>query len=181
LQAAASRLVFSFCDFYGKGQGRLRKTLQGSGIRLADSTVPGHAEALERIARGFREIAACHGLEIFSCSEAVDLAAAGIEHGACIDSALIGKLFGVAVSVGKDGNQRDACRCAAAADMGSYNSCPFRCAYCYANFNERMIENNRCRHFPDSPALLGRYEEPVEIRTSLHKKKKSACPQTSFA
>jgi uncharacterized Fe-S cluster-containing radical SAM superfamily protein len=51
--------------------------------------------------------------------------------------------------------------------MGSYNSCRFRCAYCYANFNEGMIENNCQKHFPDSPALLGRYGEQVEIRTSL--------------
>jgi len=182
LKDATRRLTFSFCDFYGKGQGRLSKALQGTGIRLADITAPEQRDALEQVARGFREIAACHGLEIFSCSEAVDLAALGIEQGACIDSTLIRKLFGVDPSGRKDKNQRAACMCVESADMGSYNSCRCRCAYCYANFNAEMIENNCRRHFPDSPALLGRYEEQVEIQTSLHKKKKcGGCPQTSFA
>jgi len=180
LQAATRRLVFSFCDFYGKGQGRLSKALQGSGIRLADITAPGHAEALARIARGFREIAVCNGLEIFSCSEAVNLAGIGIEHGACIDPNLIRKLFGVAVSARKDRSQRDACNCVESVDMGSYNSCHFRCVYCYANFNEGMIENSCCRHFPDSPVLLGRYEGPVEIRTALGRKKRYAGVQQSL-
>ena len=54
----------------------------------------------------------------------------------------------------------------------SYNSCRFRCRYCYANFSEVLLASNWRRHFPDSPALLGRYEEKLEIRTSLTGKKK---------
>jgi len=180
LQDATRRLVFSFCDFYGKGEGRLSKALQGSGIRLADITAPGHEDSIELMARGLGEIADLHGLEIFSCSEVVNLGGIGIEHGACIDPNLIRKLFGVAVSARKDRNQRNACKCVESVDMGSYNSCHFRCVYCYANFNEGMIENSRCRHFPDSPALLGRYAEPVEIRTALTLKKSSEGQRSIF-
>jgi uncharacterized protein DUF1848 len=171
LKDAARRLMFSFCDFYGKGQGRLKRALQGTGIRLDDITAPAHGEALERTARGFREIAGRHGLEIFTCCEEIDLTTIGIEHGACIDPDLIRKMFKVDPSGKKDRNQRAACNCIESVDMGSYNSCPFRCAYCYANFNERMIESNFRKHYPDSPVLLGRYEGEVEIRTSLTGKK----------
>jgi hypothetical protein len=164
--------MFSFYDFYGKGQGRLNKALQGTGIRLDDITAPEHGEALRQITRGFKEIADRHNLQIFSCSEEVDLSAIGIGHGACIDPNLIRKLFGVDSSGRKDWNQRTVCNCVESVDMGSYNSCRFRCAYCYANFNEGMIDNNCRKHFPDSPALLGNYEGEVEIRTSLTKKKK---------
>lgn len=170
LNAATSRLVFSFYDFYGRGRGRLHRALSGSGITLEDITAPDHRGSLEQLARGFREIAASNGLEIFSCSEEVDLAAIGIPHGACIDGDLIRRLFGVDCSAKKDKGQRGACGCVESADMGAYNSCRFRCAYCYANFNAGLIENNCRRHYPDSPSLLGRHEEPVEIRTSLSKK-----------
>jgi len=167
LKGASRRLVFSFCDLYGRGEGRLARTLQGSGIRVADISRPEHRQELEQIARGFREISRSHGLEIFSCCEGVDLAAMGIGHGACIDSDLLQRLFAVAVPITKDKHQRAACNCAESVDMGSYNSCRFGCTYCYANFNAGMIENNCRRHFPDSPVLLGRYEGGVEIRTSL--------------
>ncbi len=168
---ATRRLVVSFCDFYGKGEGRLGKSLQGTGIRLADITAPEQRAVLEEVACGFGKIAVSHRLEIFSCSEAVDLAAFGIEHGACIDPNLIRKLGGVAASGRKDSNQRADCNCVESVDMGAYNSCRYRCAYCYANFNAGMIERNCRNHFPDSPALLGRYGGEVEIRTSLIGKK----------
>ena len=169
LKDATGHLVFSFYDFYGKGQGRLGRALKGTGITLEDITAPEQAESLDRFARGFKEIADRYNLQIFSCSEEVDLSACGIAHGACIDGNLIRNLFGGAVSSRKDKNQRDACLCVESVDMGSYNSCPFRCTYCYANFNEGMVERNRRKHDPDSPLLIGRCERDIEIRTSLKK------------
>jgi DNA repair photolyase len=181
LQDATRRLVFSYYDFYGKGQGRLNKALQGTGITLEDITAPEHRDALDQIARGFKDIADRHGLQIFSCSEDIDLASIGIQHGACIDGALISQLFGVDATSNKDKNQRESCGCVESADMGIYNTCHFRCAYCYANFNEGIIESNCRKHYPDSPSLLDRYDGEVEIQTSLHKKKKCGdCQQNLF-
>ncbi len=170
LKTATRRLVFSFYDFYGKGQGRLHKALAGTGITLNDITAPEQREALERIAQGFKDIADRNNLQIFSCSEKVELSAIGIRHGACIDGALIRELFGANVSLRKDKNQRDTCNCSESVDMGMYNSCRFRCAYCYANFNEGMIENNCRKHFPDSASLLNRYDGEIEIGTRNRQK-----------
>ncbi|MGB9081624.1 MAG: DUF1848 family protein, partial [Desulfuromonadaceae bacterium] len=171
LKGATRRLLFSFCDFYGKGKGRLDRALAGTGITLEDITAPERRGALEKLAIGFREIADRHSLRIATCSEDVELADIGIEHGACIDGALIRELFGAAVSSRKDRNQRDACRCAESVDMGMYNSCRFRCAYCYATFNEGMIESNCRKHHPDSPSLLHEYDGGIEIRTRNHRKR----------
>lgn len=171
LTGATRRLMFSFYDFYGKGKGRLNRALAGTGIALEDITAPEWGEALGRIARGFREIAEHHSLQIFTCSEEVELAAIGIGHGACIDGDLIRELFGVTVSSRKDRNQRDACRCAPSVDMGMYNSCRFRCAYCYANFNEGAIDSNCRKHHPGSPSLLHEYTCGIEIRTRNQRKK----------
>lgn len=169
LTEATRRLVFSFYDFYGKGRGRLDKALQGSGIMLEDITSPLHRGALEKLAGGFKDIADRHRLQIFTCSEDLDLSTFGIEHGACIDGNLISELYGSDAVYNRDKNQRQSCGCAESADMGAYNSCRFRCAYCYANFNAGLIESNRGRHCQDSPSLLGRHEGYVEIRTSLKK------------
>jgi DNA repair photolyase len=172
LKDATRRLMFSFYDYYGKGEGRLHTALQGTGISLEDITAPGHRGALELIAQSFKEIADRHALQIFTCSESVDLSAVGIEHGTCIDGQLIRNLFGVSAEFRKDKGQRECCSCVESADMGIYNSCRFSCAYCYANFNERMIENNIRRHFPDSPSLLGRFDGEIEIRNRNHRKHK---------
>lgn len=103
--------MFSFYDFYGKGQGRLNKALQGTGIKLEDIAAADHKDALEQIARGFKEIADRHALQIFSCSEDVDLNSIGIQHGPCIDVKLIGELFGTTAVGIKDKNQRESCGC----------------------------------------------------------------------
>lgn len=156
LAGASRRLVFSFYDFYGKGQGRLHTALRGSGIMLQDITAPEHAAELEALAQGFKTIADRFALRLLTCSEDVDLSAVGIDPGACIDGELIRELFGGTPPNSKDKNQRPACRCVGSADMGAYNTCPFGCTYCYANFNSGMIENNRSRHQPESASLAGR-------------------------
>jgi len=46
LAGATRRLVFSFCDYYGKGPGRLHAALQESGITLADLTSVEHSGRL---------------------------------------------------------------------------------------------------------------------------------------
>ena len=177
LTEATCRLVFSFYDFYGKGQGRLNQALRYSGIILNDITLPEQSRELDILVRGFKSIATRHNLRIFSCREEIDLSAIGIEQGACIDGALIQELFGGTPATIKDKNQRQACRCVESVDMGIYNTCHFRCSYCYANFNEATIESNCRKHFPDSPSLLGRYNEDVAIQKSLKKKKTGAACQ----
>jgi DNA repair photolyase len=180
LREATRRLVFSFYDYYGKGQGRLHAALQGTGISLKDITAPEQAAGLAILVRGFKAIAERNGLRILSCSEEIDLSAVGIEYGACIDGALIRELFGGTSSQTKDRNQRDVCGCVESVDMGIYNTCHFRCSYCYANFNEALIESNCRKHFPDSPSLLGRYDDEIEIQTSLKKKKYSSACQPAL-
>jgi len=165
LKDATRRLIFSFYDFYGTGRGRLNRALAGTGITLEDITAPEQGGALDLVARGFKGVADRHKLQIFSCSEEVDLSPSGIRHGACVDGDLIRELFGVNAPSHRDKNQRAACNCVASVDMGMYNSCRFRCSYCYANYNEGMIESNCRKHYPDSPSLLYEYDGDIEIRS----------------
>jgi DNA repair photolyase len=180
LTSSTCRLVFSFYDFYGKGQGRLHAALRGTGIKLEDITATEKTDELNSLAQGFSAVANRFGFRIFTCSEDVNLSSSGIEHGACIDGRLIHELFGGQPSTTKDKNQRQACGCIESVDMGIYNTCHFGCTYCYANFSDGMIENNRKKHFDDSPSLLDRYEGEIVIQSTLKKKKCGGCQGELF-
>lgn len=169
LQNATERMMFSFYDFYGKGNGRLAAALKGSGILLEDITATEKSGDLRELAKGFAEIADAYNQRIFSCCEEVDLSPFGIEHGSCIDGKLLEEISGFKPAAVKDKNQRLSCGCLESADMGMYNTCRFRCRYCYANFNEKMIDGNNGKHDPESPSLLCHYQEKIHIRTSLRK------------
>lgn len=173
LGESSRRMVFSFYDFYGRGHGRLYNSLQKAGISLMDIAAPEYSGERDKLLRRFKLIASSHKLSILSCAEDIDLSSIGIEHGSCVDGALIHELFAVKPSLRKDMNQRKSCGCVESVDMGFYNSCPYRCSYCYANFNEGVIESNCQKHDPDSPALLGQYDRNLLIRKTLHETRKS--------
>ena len=78
-------------------------------------------------------IARSRGMRCLSCAEPFDLGPLGVEAGACIDEALIARLFGPTPSAGRDRGQRPACLCAPSVDIGVYGACPAGCVYCYAN------------------------------------------------
>lgn len=40
-------------------------------------------------------------------------------------------------------------------DIRIYNSCPYFCKYCYANFNEEKVKNNFKLHDYNSNLLVG--------------------------
>ena len=51
------------------------------------------------------------------------------------------------------------CNCVEMVDVGSYNSCPAHCYYCYASYDQKNIENNYKKHNPNSSLLIGELEE----------------------
>ena len=148
LQGYTKKCVISFVDMY-------KNTLRNQ-ITLGIEPLP--FEAVQTIAREFSRTAEKYDLKLCTCGEEVDLSAWRISHGACIDRNLLEQLIQNPLESRKDQNQREACGCMESIDIGAYNTCGNFCGYCYANYNAGMVTDNRRRHHPDSPFLVGELE-----------------------
>lgn len=154
LEGYTERLIISFLDFYPRVRVRLER-LEAQGLTFADIAAPCNADTLYHLASEISAIGSRHGMRVQTCCEKVDLDLMGIEHGSCIDSALIERLFGAVPGIPRDRNQRPGCLCAQSVDMGAYNTCSHGCVYCYANSSAASKKANLARHRPDSPFLVG--------------------------
>lgn len=107
------------------------------------------------LAERFAHIARRYDLTLETCAEAIDLSRFGIAHGHCIDPELLERIIGQPLSLTKDKNQREACGCVSAVDIGMYDSCRNGCRYCYANHSAAALQKNFRLHDPSSPLLYG--------------------------
>ena len=155
LNGQTSRVVISFMDFYAKTKGRLGRLETEKGYVFFDWLSPDQTEKLTDLVKGLSSIARENGMSITTCSEQVNLEKYGIMHGACIDQAYIEKVLNHSLLVKKDKYQRAECGCAESIDMGSYDTCPFGCPYCYAVRSDKLVLANRKKHDPMSPYLIG--------------------------
>ena len=139
------RVVISFVDFYSK----TKRNARGLGIRQITD------EEMFEVAGKMAQIASKYNLIIETCAEQINLQEVGIQHGSCIDKKLIERLLGCKLIAKKDKNQRAGCGCFESVEVGTYNTCLNGCKYCYANFNDRRVEDNIKLYNRDSVLLCG--------------------------
>ncbi|WP_243310173.1 DUF1848 domain-containing protein [Fundidesulfovibrio agrisoli] len=158
LEGCTRRVTVSLMEPYRKA----RRRLAAAGV---DMLAPDE-DALGAMFNDMAAMARAVGMEPASCADEAGLDELGFVPGACIDAALIKRLFGVDATTGKDASQRPACRCAPSRDIGMYDACQAGCAYCYATRDFALARRNRAAHDPASPSMLGRWE-PEEDRPRL--------------
>ncbi len=164
------KCVFSFVDIYpSKNSGNLKRL---GFWQLSPEELDSFAGELARIGKS-------SGLALATCAEAVDLARHGIEHNSCIDKALIERITGASLDVGGDG-QRGHCRCAKCDDIGSYDTCPHGCIYCYANFRPDIVSDRVKAYDVNSPILCGSIKETDKITERPVKSYKREYEQLTF-
>ena len=56
------------------------------------------------------------------------------------------------------------CKCIEMADIGVYNSCKHFCKYCYANYDEKQVNDNYNMHDPNSSLLIGKLNDDDIIK-----------------
>ena len=137
------KCTVSFIDLY--------KSIQRRMLSLGISALS--HDQIEELMGQFSEIARACGIYIDACAEEIDLSEFGIGHASCIDAHRLERIGNYRLDIERDRNQRPACSCAASIDIGAYNTCRNGCVYCYANFNQTLVDDCCSRHNAGSPLL----------------------------
>ena len=125
---------------------------------------------IEEMAASFKKTVDTCSIQLNTCTVKVDLTHLGIPDGLCIDNQLVERITGYPISVRKDKNQRDICRCAESIDIGTYESCLNGCIYCYAiKGNYNTVKYNLNKHDKNSPMLVGELQEDDIVKERLVK------------
>jgi hypothetical protein len=126
LAGSVKRVIISIYDEYKEPKKRLEAMEKTGGLKMLDT-----GGIFPELLAGFAKNAEAAGMEIQSCAEEEDFSSFGIKGGACIDTELINRLWGIEFS-GKDKSQRPNCLCCKSVDIGTYGICGAHCVYCYA-------------------------------------------------
>ena len=151
LRGFTHRCMISFLDVYRKTKQKMAELSGEEAMTLID--LHRHEEKARELSRLFSESGREHALELFTCAEPFDLEDLGIRHGKCVDDELIGRLCGLNLSLPKDRGQRRLCHCVESKDIGTYDTCPHGCVYCYANTSDELVRRNFQKHDPYAPML----------------------------
>lgn len=148
LRGFTKRCYISFAQLYGKVRRNLNRLEKESGVKHFE--IP--EEEKYSIAQKIAEIAAGHGMRVFSCC-CPNLIGGLVEKSHCIDEEILRMLFPDRELSGKVSPTRKGCGCFSSRDIGAYNTCPRGCIYCYANSNPDIGKSSFQRHCFTSPSL----------------------------
>lgn len=120
-------------------------------------------EDYKKIGESFSNSARKHHMTVQTCCENNNLVEYGFIKRDCVDATLAYKMTGKTNF--KKWKERN-CSCVEMVDIGVYNSCRHFCKYCYANFDEKKVEQNFKNHDKNSSFLIGnsKYDDIIKVR-----------------
>lgn len=121
-------------------------------------------EDYKTIGINFSEIAKKHNMIVHTCNEERNLCEYGFVKGDCMSRELAFKLTGNIYKNKWKARKDLVCQCIEMVDIGVYNSCRHFCKYCYANFDEKIVNENFSKHNPKSSLLIGELEDDDVIK-----------------
>lgn len=121
-------------------------------------------EDYKLIGENFSKIAKLNNMKVQTCFEDRNLTEYGFTKGECLSHELAYRLTGKKYKSWKARKERK-CNCVEMVDIGVYNSCKHFCKYCYANYDEKIVNNNFKNHDVNSSLLIGNLEEDDIIKT----------------
>jgi len=120
----------------------------------------------KEIGTSFSNNAKKYGMTVQTCFEDRNLSEYGFKVGECISHELAYKLTGKTYK-NWTARKEQKCNCVQMVDIGVYNSCKHFCKYCYANFDERQVNNNFINHNPNSSLLMGELQDDDIIKERI--------------
>lgn len=103
----------------------------------------------------FSKSAKRHNMTVQTCAEEKNLVEYGFKKEDCFSATLAFKLTGKTNFKYWKARNKETYKCIEMVDIGFYNSCKHFCKYCYANYDEKKVENNCEKHDPNSSLLIG--------------------------
>jgi hypothetical protein len=149
LEGYVERCYFSFVVNYGKVIRNFAEFEKSHNLNVYDPSDDFKIELANELAN----IAADCGMQMYSCCGDY-LLGHKIKKAHCIDGGIIDELFSPAGSTYNEKPTRKECGCTESSDMGTYDTCPHGCVYCYANMNKPKARAVFENHDPAS-AFLG--------------------------
>lgn len=160
LQGVVQRCYFSFLVFHNKVRKNAAVLCRETGIELHDLPTARRIE----MANALANIALEHGIQMLSCCGDY-LLNEKIKKAHCTDAELLRRLYPGRTRRLIEAPTRDGCGCCECTDIGTYDTCPHGCVYCYANSRAQAALRSYDRHDPHLD-MLGRYVEPCGNKTS---------------
>jgi hypothetical protein len=149
LAGYVERCYFSFVARYGKVIRNFAEFEKSHNLKIFDPTDDFKIELANKLAA----IAERYGIEMFSCCGDY-LFNDKIKKAHCIDGRIIEELFSPHSFSYKTKPTRDECGCTESTDIGTYDTCPHGCVYCYANTNKGRA-NKAFKNHDKTSAFLG--------------------------
>ncbi|TAN38087.1 MAG: DUF1848 family protein [Candidatus Methanoperedens sp.] len=156
LEGHVERCIISFAMLYGKVKRNFEKFQAENGIRIIDPDTGFRIN----LARELADIAESHGIKMLSCCGDYMLSPK-IEKAHCIDGKLIEELFYPGGFSHYEKPTRKECGCTYSVDIGTYDTCPHGCVYCYANLNKEIARARFGGHDKES-VFLGYTKEDLD-------------------
>ena len=121
------------------------------------------------IVKRFLEITQKYGLKLQTCGNGLQFKdLEGVEVTGCLDEHAL-NLMGI-YPKSKNKPTEWGCLCYPNTSVGVYNTCMYKCKYCYASADFDKCEENYKIHDPKSPLLLGNlmpYDNVIEMKPKL--------------
>lgn len=154
LEGYIDKILISFLDEY-KNVINNKKILRYKKLTEKD---------YETIGKSFSESAKKHGMIVHTCFEDRNLVEYGFSKDECLSRELAFKLTGKIYKEEWKARKERKCHCIQMVDIGAYNSCKHFCKYCYANYDEKQVNENYNNHDKNSSLLIGNLKESDNIK-----------------
>jgi DNA repair photolyase len=149
LAGYTQRCIYSFLVTYGKTKRSLAKVSNREGITFESPTTQLRHSLLTEMVK----IAQSNEMQLYACCEDGDLCIDGIQRSSCVDLQVLRQLTSDPSLHLKPKPTRKFCGCVASVDIGSYDTCPYGCVYCYATNSEQAVVRRRTAHSPEDTIL----------------------------
>jgi hypothetical protein len=162
LQGFCSTCYISFVQKYRKALVNLEKYSDHTFIDVDTEAQRNYADRLSGIAKK-------SGIKLYVCCNDY-LLSDSVQKGSCINSRELSELFSDPSISSPAAATRKECACSKSIDIGSYDTCPHGCLYCYANTdkeNSKAALKNMDKSWNGLGFHVDKEDEVAEDRQSL--------------